>query len=174
MLRLLRSMFLACMYACPMRNCFLCTRHDQGRDCSSAETVQVQQLFRRVPCASYAESHDARFEFFTTRVWPRLSEAGMPGLLLVTASYFDFVRLHGFLKEQRASLAVNSEYTDGANVMRARTRFRQGERKVLLYTERAHFYFRPHLKCAVSPCSLHAVCAEATLHDSPIKLVHQL
>lgn len=120
----------------------------------------MQQLFRRVPSTTFAESHDERFDFFRRRVWPRIAEAGTSGLLIVAASYFEFVRLRGFLKEQRASLAVNSEYTDGGNVMRARNRFRTGERKVLLYTERAHFYFRPHIKCAaLSPPPLHSACS---------------
>ena len=93
--------------------------------------------------------HRPRLLVMCRQVWPRIKEAGTSGLLIFAASYFEFVRLRGFLKEQRASLAVNSEYTDSSNVMRARTRFRLGERKILLYTERAHFYFRPNLKCAL-------------------------
>ena len=111
--------------------------------------LQVKQLFRRVVASSFAESHEQRFQHFVTQIWPRIKEAAAPGMLIFAASYFEFVRLRGFLKEQKASFAVNSEYTDNSNVMRARTRFRKGERRTLLYTERAHFYFRPHIKCAL-------------------------
>jgi hypothetical protein len=118
--------------------------------------LQVQQLMRRVSCTSFADSHEKRFHFFSTSIWPRISEAGVSGLLIFASSYFEFVHLRGFLKQQRTSLAVNCEYTDNSNVMRARSRFRTGDRKVLLYTERAHFYYRPQLKCALGmPSAYH-------------------
>lgn len=110
--------------------------------------MQVRQLFRHVPSPTYADSHERRFQFFASQVWPRLKEASPAGLLLFTSTYFELVRLRGFLKQQRASFAVNSEYTGSSSVMRARTHFRTGERSILLYSERAHFYFRPHIKCA--------------------------
>jgi U3 small nucleolar RNA-associated protein 25 len=110
-----------------------------------------------VPAASFADSHEQRYATFATRLWPRIKEADPSGLLIFASSYFEFVRLRGFFKQQGASIAVNSEYTDSSNVMRARMRFRKGERKLLLYTERAHFYFRPKLRCALD--FLNAVCA---------------
>lgn len=79
-------------------------------------------------------------------MWPRLREADARGVLLFVASYFDFVRLRNFLKAERASLALYCEYTDGADVRRARGRFFRGERALLLYTERAHFFFRPVIR----------------------------
>ena len=112
--------------------------------------AQAKHLFRRVRAPSYADSHEARFQLFATHLWPRLKEADPSGLLIFASSYLEFVRLRNFLKQQGASLAVNCEYTDSSSVMRARARFRSGERKVLLYTERAHFYFRPTLRCAPS------------------------
>jgi hypothetical protein len=110
--------------------------------------TQVKQLFCRVPAASFTDSHEQRFAAFATRTWPRLKEADASGVLVFASSYLEFVRLRAFFKQQHASLAVNSEYTDSSSVMRARMRFRKGERALLLYTERAHFYFRPKLRCA--------------------------
>lgn len=81
-------------------------------------------------------------------LWPRIADSRAPGVLLFASSYFDFVRLRNFLKSKAASFAVYCEYTDGSNVLRARMRFAGQERRILLYTERAHFYFRPLLKCA--------------------------
>lgn len=123
--------------------------------------MQAKQLFRRVCAPSYADSHEARFHAFVTHLWPRLKEADPSGLLIFASSYFEFVRLRGFLKQQGASLAVNCEYTDSSNVMRARARFRAGDRKVLLYTERAHFYFRPSLRCGPAPAPRLARAASA-------------
>lgn len=90
--------------------------------------------------------HDARFEYFAAEVWPRLREGGASGLLIFASSYFEFVRLRNFLKAEGASLAVYCEYTPAADVMRTRGRFQRGERRVMLFTERAQFYFRPKIR----------------------------
>ncbi|KAM3696674.1 hypothetical protein ACJW31_06G056200 [Castanea mollissima] len=44
--------------------------------------------------------------------------------MLFISSYFEFVRIRNFLKSQEASFCL------------------LGERKIMLYTERAHFYYR--------------------------------
>lgn len=87
-------------------------------------------------------------------LWPRIADSRAPGVLLFASSYFDFVRVRNFLKSKAASFAVYCEYTDGSNVLRARMRFAGQERRILLYTERAHFYFRPALRCAADSTRL--------------------
>nr|GMD78989.1 U3 small nucleolar RNA-associated protein 25 [Ipomoea batatas] len=57
-------------------------------------------------------------------------------------SYFDFVRLRNFLKSQEASFCMLGEYTKQSDISRARVWFFNGNRKIMLYTERAHFYHR--------------------------------
>lgn len=50
-------------------------------------------MFERFNAPSPAEAANARFEHFTTVVWPRLKEGlGSGGLLLYVPHYFDFVR----------------------------------------------------------------------------------
>lgn len=51
-------------------------------------------------------------------------------------------RVRNFLRAEDASLLLLSEYTDSGDAARARAYFRQGRRKILLYTERAQFYNR--------------------------------
>lgn len=91
---------------------------------------------------------EQRFQHFAKHIWPRIADSRSPGVLLFVSSYYDYVRVRNFLKAQGASFSVNCEYTPGSDVLRARTRFAKQERKVLLYTERAHFYFRPAFRLA--------------------------
>ncbi|GLC42263.1 hypothetical protein PLESTM_001310300 [Pleodorina starrii] len=108
---------------------------------------QVRQLFERFAAASPAAAGDARFEFFMRLVWPRLKDSVSRGLLLFVPSYFDFVRLRNALKaDDSVDFATISEYSTNAEVIRARARFYHGQRRMLLYTERAHFYHRYRIR----------------------------
>uniref|UniRef100_A0A1D1ZBM3 Digestive organ expansion factor n=1 Tax=Anthurium amnicola TaxID=1678845 RepID=A0A1D1ZBM3_9ARAE len=62
--------------------------------------------------------------------------------MLYISSYLDFVRIRNFLKSQNASFCLLGEYTKQSDISRARAWFFQGNRKIVLYTERAHFYHR--------------------------------
>lgn len=68
------------------------------------------------------------------------------GQLVFVRSYFDFVRLRNFLKEEGASFVGLCEYTKHSDVSRGRSNFFHGRRHIMLYTERAHFYHRYRLR----------------------------
>ncbi|KAL2612430.1 hypothetical protein R1flu_024122 [Riccia fluitans] len=104
--------------------------------------LQVRQVYEKLDCNSITNVDDTRFEFFTKEVFPRIKNSLQGGNLLFTPSYFDFVRLRNFLKAQNASFALLGEYTKQSDISRARSWFFHGERKILLYTERAHFFHR--------------------------------
>jgi U3 small nucleolar RNA-associated protein 25 len=61
-------------------------------------------------------------------------------------SYLDFVRVRNALTKAEVSFCVNSEYTDLKNGARARSLFADGRKRVLLVTERAHFYHRRRIR----------------------------
>ncbi|KAL3683520.1 hypothetical protein R1sor_001542 [Riccia sorocarpa] len=104
--------------------------------------LQVRQVYEKLDCNSITNLDDIRFEFFTKEVFPRIKNSLQGGYLLFAPSYFDFVRLRNFLKSQNASFALLGEYTKQSDISRARSWFYHGERKILLYTERAHFFHR--------------------------------
>lgn len=105
------------------------------------------QTFTRVPASSAAEAADERFEHFKQSVWPRLSSgARRGGDLLFVPSYFDFVRVRNFLKAENASFAPNGEYADPQEVGQYRSQFYDGRVKVMLYSERAHYYRRHRIR----------------------------
>lgn len=68
------------------------------------------------------------------------------GQLIFVRSYFDFVRLRNFLKEEGASFVGLCEYTKHSDVSRGRSNFFHSRRRIMLYTERAHFYHRYRLR----------------------------
>ena len=92
--------------------------------------------------ASVSRLDELRFEHFTQHTLPALRETPRPGSLVFVPSYFDFVRVRNALTAHEVSFAVASEYTPPRDAARARTLFADGRKKVLLVTERAHFYHR--------------------------------
>ncbi|KAL3155972.1 hypothetical protein ABBQ32_012964 [Trebouxia sp. C0010 RCD-2024] len=106
----------------------------------------VRQLFERIPSSSAAADAENRFQHFKKRVWLRIKESGASGQLIFVRSYFDFVRLRNLLKEEGASFVGLCEYTKHSDVSRGRSNFFHGRRRIMLYTERAHFYHRYRLR----------------------------
>ncbi|KAJ9521729.1 hypothetical protein QJQ45_015356 [Haematococcus lacustris] len=111
---------------------------------------QVQQVYERFVADSPVAAVDARFKYFTNIVWPRVRDSasfGSGGLLLFVPSYFDFVRIRNFLRaEDNDMFETVCEYTAHPDVTAARSRFFTRRAKVLVYTERAHFYFRHRMR----------------------------
>uniref|UniRef100_A0A2N9IAE3 U3 small nucleolar RNA-associated protein 25 n=1 Tax=Fagus sylvatica TaxID=28930 RepID=A0A2N9IAE3_FAGSY len=75
-------------------------------------------------------------------VFPKIKDSVQGGIMLFISSYFEYVRIRNFLKSQDASFCLLGEYTQQSDISRARVWFFEGRRKIMLYTERAHFYYR--------------------------------
>jgi len=95
---------------------------------------------------SVSRLDELRFEHFTQHTLPALRETPRPGSLVFVPSYFDFVRVRNALTAHEVSFAVASEYTPPRDAARARTLFADGRKRVLLVTERAHFYHRRKIR----------------------------
>ncbi|KAJ7515805.1 hypothetical protein O6H91_22G028600 [Diphasiastrum complanatum] len=108
--------------------------------------LQVRQVYERIECSSIAEVDDSRFDFFAKQVFTRIKDSVKGGIMVFMRSYFDFVRLRNFLKAQNSSFCLLGEYTKQSDISRARAWFFHGKRKILLYTERAHFYHRYQIR----------------------------
>lgn len=61
-------------------------------------------------------------------------------------SYFDFVRLRNFLDDVEASFVGLSEYSSHSESQRGRAHFVNSRLRLLLYTERHHFYKRIRIR----------------------------
>ncbi|OWM86976.1 hypothetical protein CDL15_Pgr016012 [Punica granatum] len=104
--------------------------------------LQVKQIYQRFDAKSIEEANDARFEYFTQKVFPKIKDSVQGGIMLFASSYFEYVRIRNFLKSQNASFCLLGDYTKQSDISRSRVWFFEGRRKIMLYTERAHFYHR--------------------------------
>ncbi|KAI8107879.1 hypothetical protein M9435_002906 [Picochlorum sp. BPE23] len=110
---------------------------------------QLRHVFHRIqkPIATPADEVDARFEYFKSEMWPLIREAShLGGQLLYVPSYFDFVKVRNYLRQEAASFVTLSEYSDTKDMARARSYFADARRRVLVYTERAQFYNRHRIR----------------------------
>jgi len=96
-----------------------------------------------------AEMVAARFEYFTKKLLAPLirqldSGALTGGVCIFVSSYFDFCQLRAHLTktESITPFVHMSDYSSNADISRARSRFFSGLAKIMLITERFHFYRR--------------------------------
>ncbi|KAI5837605.1 hypothetical protein DFP73DRAFT_567720 [Morchella snyderi] len=103
--------------------------------------LQVRQTFMRFDAPVPTQDADARFTFFTAMVLPGLQRSTGRSVVFVN-SYYDFVRVRNHLDTLGLDFGVISEETAVGAVARARSHFKTGRFKVLLYTGRAHHFRR--------------------------------
>nr|XP_043628614.1 U3 small nucleolar RNA-associated protein 25 [Erigeron canadensis] len=104
--------------------------------------LQVRQIYERIDAESIVDADDARLDYFKKKVFPKIQDSVQGGIMIFISSYFEFVRVRNFLKSQDASMCLLGEYTKQSDISRSRVWFFQGTKKIMLYTERAHFYHR--------------------------------
>lgn len=115
----------------------------------------IKQSFVRFDSPSPTADPDARFKFFTTAILPSLLRLpkqpdNAQGTLIFVPSYFDFLRLRNFFATstltQNISFGAIHDYSDVSSQRRARSHFLSGRHTFLLYTQRAHHFFRLKLR----------------------------
>lgn len=121
-----------------------------NKDCSLFKIgLKIKQIFTRFESTSPINEPDERFKYFKSVIIPLLSKSTSyeDGLLIYIPSYTDFLRINNYLKE-RTSLSFSdiNEYSTKSQLGRSRALFQQGRSKILLYTERLHYYRRYELK----------------------------
>lgn len=117
--------------------------------CIAQVGSKIQQVFQLVPCASFGDSEDARFEYFTSNILSRLLRLNQGRTLIVTPSYFSYVKVRNELIRREANAAYVSEYSRDSEISRGRSRFFHGKNDVLLYSGRAHFFRRFKIRGAL-------------------------
>ncbi|KAK5724685.1 rRNA-binding ribosome biosynthesis protein utp25 [Elasticomyces elasticus] len=111
----------------------------------------VKQTFSRFDSPTPAGDPDARFRYFTSAVLPSLLRLPRPadgaqGVLVFIPSYFDFIRVRNFFATstltENISFGAIHDYSSVPEQRRARSHFLNGKHSFLLYTQRAHHFFR--------------------------------
>nr|POE75770.1 u3 small nucleolar rna-associated protein 25 [Quercus suber] len=118
---------------------------------TSTAGLGIKQTFSRFLAQSPAVDPDARFKYFTTAILPSLLRLPKPadncqGILVYIPSYFDFLRVRNFFATstltENISFGAIHDYTETSDQRRARSHFSTGRHSILLYTQRAHHFFR--------------------------------
>ncbi|KAK5701692.1 rRNA-binding ribosome biosynthesis protein utp25 [Elasticomyces elasticus] len=111
----------------------------------------VKQTFSRFDSPTPSGDPDARFRCFTSAVLPSLLRLPRPadgaqGVLVFIPSYFDFIRVRNFFAAstltENISFGAIHDYSSVPEQRRARSHFLNGKHSFLLYTQRAHHFFR--------------------------------
>ncbi|GAB7361500.1 hypothetical protein MBLNU230_g1556t1 [Neophaeotheca triangularis] len=122
---------------------------------TSQLSLNLKQTLTRFPSPSPSTDPDSRFKYFTTAILPTLLRLpkpadNAPGILLFIPSYFDFLRLRNFFATSpttsHVSFGTIHDYTSVPDQRRARSHFLSGRHSFLLYTQRAHHFFRLKLR----------------------------
>merc|ERR1712224_505204 len=100
------------------------------------------QKFERVYTCKIVSEVDKRFSVFVTKIWPHIELFGHMGHLIFFRTYFDLIRIKNFLKELNASFVCINEYSCRGDISSNMALFSGEKKKILLYTERAHFFNR--------------------------------
>lgn len=106
-----------------------------------------KQFFLHVPCTSLAEQNEQLFQVFESRYWKPLG-ISLDRLLIVANSYFNFLRLRRFFRDEGTNFCSAFEYSKNQDLSFARQQFVKGNKRLLLVTERFLWYRRYKLKGA--------------------------
>ncbi|EGW34000.1 uncharacterized protein SPAPADRAFT_134197 [Spathaspora passalidarum NRRL Y-27907] len=107
--------------------------------------LKIKQIFQRFESPSPMSDPDSRFKFFTNTILPSLlkSSSYEDGIMIFIPSYFDYLRVKSHLKANtKFNFASIDEYTSQSKLTRTRQQFTSGKIKILLYTERLHYFRR--------------------------------
>lgn len=155
--RLLRQTLVFSEYLTPLINSLLTKSVNLGGKVRFKNTVdnklcimnliglKIKQIFQRFDTASPMDAPEARFKYFVNTVLPSLSKSSSyeDGLLVYIPSYFDYLRIKSHMKtSSKLTFGAIDEYSSQSKLTRARQQFAQGKIKVLLYTNRLHYFRR--------------------------------
>lgn len=108
--------------------------------------VKIKQIYQKFDGGSVPSMDpDMRFKFFTNATLPSLvkSTSYNDGIMIFIPSYYDYLRIKHYMKvSTKLTFGSIDEYTSQSKLTRTRQEFQSGKIKVLLYTERLHFFRR--------------------------------
>jgi len=110
--------------------------------------VDIRQVFQKVHCDGPGTAGERRLKYFKDFVLPQLEKLNQSHTLIYVPSYFEFISLRNLLLKREMSFVQVNEYARTSEVSRGRSRFFHGQKPIMLYTGRAHFFKRHNLRGA--------------------------
>ncbi|RLV91050.1 U3 small nucleolar RNA-associated protein 25 [Spathaspora sp. JA1] len=107
--------------------------------------LKINQIFQRFESPSPMQDPDSRFKFFTNTILPSLLKTSSyeDGIMIFIPSYYDYLRVKSYFKTStKFNFGSIDEYTSQSKLTRIRQQFTSGKIKILLYTERLHYFRR--------------------------------
>ncbi|KAG5420597.1 UTP25 [Candida metapsilosis] len=107
--------------------------------------IKIKQIFQRFASESPTNDPDSRFKFFINSVLPNLLKTTSyeDGMMIYIPSYFDYLRIKDYFKTStKFNFGAIDEYSSQSKLTRTRHEFANGKIKIMLYTERLHYFRR--------------------------------
>jgi U3 small nucleolar RNA-associated protein 25 len=106
----------------------------------------IRQIFYRIQVNEIEDESQQRYNYFINELIPKFINSEEKHTLIFIPSYFDFIRIRNYFKNQKIEFCQCSEYTKSNKVSQSRSYFEQGTVSFMLFTERFHFYNRYKIK----------------------------
>jgi U3 small nucleolar RNA-associated protein 25 len=116
--------------------------------CLGGVTSSVKQIFQVIPCPDPMQQESIRFDYFKKNVLGPMLRLNQTRTLIVTPSYISYIKVRNELMREEANAAFVCEYSRESEISRGRSRFFHGDKNIMLYSGRAHFFRRFLIKGA--------------------------
>lgn len=155
--RLLRQTLVFCEYSTPPITSLITKSTNLGgkvrykpiitsKNCTmNSIGLRLKQIFHRFDSPSPMDDSENRYKYFINTMLPSLlnSTSYNDGILIYIPSYFDYVRIKNYMKNSsKVTFEGVDEYSSQSKLTRYRQQFVSGKCKILLYTERLHYFRR--------------------------------
>lgn len=107
--------------------------------------LKIKQIFQRFDSQSPLQDPDSRYKYFINAILPSLLKTSSyeDGIMIFIPSYFDYLRVKNYLKTStKFTFGSIDEYSSQSKLTKTRQEFASGKIKLLLYTERLHYFRR--------------------------------
>ncbi|KAF6066697.1 hypothetical protein FOB64_004168 [Candida albicans] len=132
--KLLRQTLVFCEYLTPSINNLI-----------SSKSYNLSGKVKFKPIINSENNPDSRYKYFINAILPSLLKTSSyeDGIMIFIPSYFDYLRVKNYLKTStKFTFGSIDEYSSQSKLTKTRQEFASGKIKLLLYTERLHYFRR--------------------------------
>lgn len=135
--------------------------------------LKLKQIFQRFESPSPMLDPDLRFKFFINTILPSLTKSTSysDGIMIFIPSYYDYLRIKHYMKTStKFTIGSIDEYSSQSKLSKTRQNFMVGKTKILLYTERLH-YFRRFEISGVKTLLMYGLPSNPTFYKELVRFI---